>query len=197
MSNSVDLKCFCGQVSGSLEIVPSASFHVHCLCCDCQSYARFLKNQERILDEHGGSELFQTYPSLMKITAGAEHIAGVQLAPKGIYRWYASCCNTPVANTLGKASVPFVGVSVKFMCFANEQEKLSALGPVTLKAFGKYAVDEMPKDAHPRFPPSFLPKILWFMFKGKIGGKNKPSPFFAGDKPVSDVQRLAVTPAGK
>lgn len=191
MSKTVNLKCFCGQVEGALQVEPRSSFHVHCLCCDCQAFAGFLGNQERILDEHGGSELFQTYPAYLTITQGQQFVRAVQLAPKGIYRWYASCCNTPIANTLGKASIPFVGVSVKLMQFASEQEKLEVLGPVTVKAFGKYALGEMPKDAHPRFPLSFLPKVLWFMLKGKLGGKHKPSAFFSGDKPVVDIQRLA------
>ncbi|MBU2887642.1 hypothetical protein KO507_17890 [Gilvimarinus agarilyticus] len=193
MASTVELKCFCGQLRGSLQVVPSSSFHVHCLCCDCQKYAEVLGAKERILDEHGGSELFQTYPAFLKITQGHEHISCVQLEPKGIYRWYASCCNAPLANTMGKASVPFVGVSVKLMQFAGEDEKRRALGPVCLKAFGKYAVGEaMPVDVHPRFPVSFMPRILWFMLKGALSGKAKPSPFFADGRPVAKVLRAGV-----
>ncbi|MFT5422119.1 MAG: hypothetical protein ACI9D5_002886 [Candidatus Endobugula sp.] len=35
----------------------------------------------------------------------------------------------------------------------------------------------MPKDAYSNFPISFMPKILGFMTKGMLGGKNNPSPF--------------------
>jgi hypothetical protein len=58
----------------------------------------------------------------------------------------------PLANTLRSANIPFVGISVKLMQFADEQQKLEVLGPVLMKAFGRYAIGDMPADAHPRFP---------------------------------------------
>ncbi|MDO3381817.1 DUF6151 family protein [Gilvimarinus algae] len=183
----VELECSCGTVKGRLKVVPGSFFHVHCLCRDCQKFAGYLQNKDKILDEHGGSELFQTYPAYMEITEGQEQIRGVQLTHKGIYRWYCDCCKLPLANTLRSAKVPFVGVSVKLMKFASEQQKIDILGPVTLKAFGKYAIGDMPKDAHMRFPRTFLPKILAFMAKGFLGAKSRPSPFFIGDAPVAKV----------
>lgn len=84
-----------------------------------------------------------------------------------------------------------MGVSVKFMQFVNEQEKMETLGPITMKAFGKYSIGEMPKDAHPRFPISYMPKILGFMLKGVLGKKNSPSPFFKGREPVAKANVLS------
>lgn len=191
MTTSVDLKCNCGKVKGSLEIMRASFFHVHCLCCDCQNFAKHLNQQENILDKHGGTELLQTYPNLMKITQGQDKMACIQHTEKGIYRWYTTCCNTPIANTMNKAKMPFVGVLVKNMQFVDEAEKLEALGPVTMKAFGKYAIGEMPKDAHPKFPLSYLPKIIGFMIKGILGKKNTPSPFFTDDMPVAKPKVLS------
>ncbi|MFC1748724.1 DUF6151 family protein [Pseudomonadota bacterium] len=190
MSKTVNLKCLCGTVKGTLNIVQGSFFHVHCLCCDCQSFASYLGNKENILDEHGGSEIFQTYPTFMKITEGNEKIGCVQLREKGLYRWHTTCCNMPLANTMNSSKVPFVGVSVKLMQFSNEAEKIETLGPVIMKAFGKYAIGEMPKDAHSKFPFSFMPKILGFMFKGMLTRKNNPSPFFKYGKPVSKANVL-------
>lgn len=190
MVSKVALACACGAVKGELNVVAGDYFHVHCLCCDCQRYAEHLGNQAAMLDEYGATELFQTYPAYMKITQGHEYIQAVQLTPKGIYRWHTRCCQMPVANTVKSAGVPFVGVSVAFMQFASEQEKLAVLGPVTLKAFGKYAKGKMPEDAHPRFPLSFMPKILGFMIKGRLTGKHKPSPFFNATNPVAPVRTL-------
>jgi len=48
----------------------------------------------------------------------------------------------------------------------------------------------MPKDAHSKFPFSFMPKILGFMFKGMLTRKNNPSPFFKYGKPVSKANVL-------
>jgi len=185
MSKIVDLKCACGKVKGTLKVVPGAFFHVHCLCCDCQDFAVKLNNKDTVLDEHGGSELFQTYPTFMEITEGQEQIACLQLTDKGLYRWHTQCCNMPLANTMSSSKVPFVGVSVKLMQFANEQEKITMLGPVMMKAFGKYSIGETPKDVHTKFPISYMPKILGFMLKGILTRKNKPSPFFKQGKPVA------------
>lgn len=184
MSHTVELKCSCGSVKGSLKVVPRSYFHAHCLCIDCQNFARHLDNEKNILDEHGGSEVFQTYPSYLKISEGHEHIGCIKFAPKGLLRWHTQCCNMPLANTMGSSGIPFVGVSVKLMKFSGEQEKLDILGPVTLKAFGKYAIGEMPRDAHERFPRSFMLKIMGFMLKGLLLRKNTPSPFFKGKEPT-------------
>jgi len=187
VSNIVELECLCGTVKGTIKVLPGAFFHVHCLCCDCQKFASYLNNKENILDEHGGSELFQTYPNFMKITEGQDKIRGVQLGRKGLYRWHTACCNMPIANTMSSSKIPFVGVSVKLMKFDDEHGKNEILGPVTIKAFGKYSVGDMPKDAHPRFPISFMPKILGFMLKGMLRKRNTPSPFFNGNEPVVKV----------
>jgi len=191
MTNSVvNLSCSCGAVKGHLKVIDGSFFHVHCLCCDCQSFASYLKNEEKILDEHGGTELFQTYPAYMEITEGQENIGCVQLREKSLYMWHTTCCNMPLANTMNSSKVPFVGVSVKLMQFNNEHEKLKVLGPVTMKAFGKYAKGEMPKDAYHKFPFSFMPKIISFMLKGKFTKKNNPSPFFRDGEPVTKAKVL-------
>ncbi len=185
MSKIVKLKCLCGTVRGTLKIVRKSSFHVHCLCCDCQSFASHLNNKKKILDKHGGSELFQTYPAFMTITDGLNKIACVQLKEKGLYRWHTTCCNMPVANTMNSSKVPFIGVSVKFMELAGEKEKLEVLGPVAVKAFGKYAIGKVPQDVHIKFPLSFLPKIFSFMLKGLFNKKGSPSPFFKDGQPIA------------
>jgi len=191
VSNIVELECLCGTVKGNIKVIPGSFFHVHCLCCDCQQFASHLKNRKNILDEHGGTELFQTYPEFMQITEGHDKIGGIQLKDKGIFRWHTTCCNMPLANTMSSAKVPFVGVSVKLMKFGSGQEKSEALGPVTMKAFGKYSIGEMPIDAHSKFPISFMPKIIGFMLKGMFSKRNIPSPFFNGKETVAKVEVLS------
>jgi len=184
MSNIINLSCTCGTVKGKLKVVDGSFLLIHCLCCDCQSFASYLGNEENILDEHGGTELFQTYPAHMEITEGKENIGCVQLREKGAYRWHTTCCNMPLANTLTSPKVPFVGVSAKLMQFDNEQDKLRVIGPVKMKAFGKHAKGKMPQDAHPKIPLSIMPKLLGFMLRGVFGKKNIPSPFFRNREPV-------------
>lgn len=190
MSNVVNLSCACGTVRGKLNVVNGSFFHIHCLCCDCQSFASYLNNEERILDESGGTELLQTYPAYMKITEGQEKAGCVQLRERGLYRWHTTYCNMPLANTMNSSKIPFVGVSVKLIQFDNEREKLEILGPVAMKAFGKYAIGEKPTDAHPKFPISYVPKIMGFMLKGIFGKKNRPSPFYRDGEPVAKAKIL-------
>lgn len=190
MLNTIALECLCGTVKGKLNVVPGEYFHVHCLCSDCQLFASHLNNKEKILDKYGGSELFQTYPNLISFYEGQAKIACVQLRDKGLYRWHTTCCNMPLANTMKSAKIPFVGLSVKLMKFSNEQEKTKAIGPVLIKAFGKSAIGEMPKDAHAKFPLSYMPKIIAFMLKGMFKKKHTPSPFFNGNAPITKIQKL-------
>ena len=190
MSNTVALECSCGTVKGELKVVKGSFFHAHCLCCDCQKMAAYLDNKENILDVHGASEIFQTYPAFMKISEGLDNIGCVQLHPKGIFRWHTTCCNMPLANTMSSSKIPFVGVSVKFMKFTNPQEKIDTLGPVTMKAFGSYSIGHMPHDAHPTFPKSYLPKIMGFMLKGFVYRKNTPSALFNGKIPLVEPKEL-------
>ena len=190
MSNAVNLSCACGAVKGKLKVVEGSFFHVQCLCCDCQRFAAYLNNEDSIVDEHGGTELVQTYPAYLDITEGQENIGCVQLREKGLFRWHTTCCNRPLANTMNSSRVPFVGVFVKLMHFSDEHTKRATLGPVTMKAFGKYAKGEMPKDAHSKFPISYMLKIIGFMLKGMLGRKQSPSPFFNHGQPVAKAKIL-------
>lgn len=36
----------------------------------------------------------------------------MRLSPRGLFRWYARCCDTPICNTLARPGLPFVGVQV-------------------------------------------------------------------------------------
>lgn len=143
------------------------------------------------MDQYGGSELFQTYPAFMKITEGKANIGCVQLRNKGLYRFYTTCCDMPLANTMNSSKIPFVGISVKLMKFSSEQEKFNVLGPVTMKAFGKYSLGEIQKGVHSKFPMSYIPKVLIFMLKGLVGKKYNPSPFFNRKEPVVEVNLLS------
>jgi len=191
MSKIINLQCLCGTVKGTLKVDVKSQLHIQGLCCDCQNFAGHLNNKEHILDAHGSFELVQTYPAHMTIDEGKDKICATQLTAKGIVRWSTSCCNMPLANTLNSSKIPFVGIPVQLMQFTSEQNKQDILGPITMKAFGKYAIGDIPKGAHHTFPKSYLPKIMAFMLKGFILRKNTPSPFFNGKEPVAKINILS------
>src|SRR5215471_8304503 len=109
MSKNATLRCSCGRVRGvGTNVSPSTVNRIVCYCDDCQAYLHHLGRAD-LLDAHGGSDIVQVAPACLHYTRGSDLIVGVRLLPKGLYRWYASCCKTPLGNTASPA-IPFVGI---------------------------------------------------------------------------------------
>src|SRR5215204_4669214 len=103
MSPKAELRCRCGEVHGSVtNAAPGAVNRVVCYCDDCQAFLHHLGCAE-LLDASGGTDIVQVAPAALAFDRGAERIAGLRLTPKGLYRWYADCCKTPLGNTLTPA----------------------------------------------------------------------------------------------
>lgn len=123
----VPLSCKCGQFGAVVkDVSPKMGSHVQCHCKDCQAGAQYLGAQDQLLPG-GGTDLFQTTPAHLEITKGAEHLACFRLSPKGLMRWHASCCNTPMFNTLAHQKLAFVGILVPSM---QGEEAQKAIGKV-------------------------------------------------------------------
>ena len=80
-----------------------------CYCKDCRAFARFLA-QSGVLDASGGIDIVATAPAAVRFTAGSEHVTCMSLSPKGLLRWYASCCRTPLGNTPRNPKVLYAGM---------------------------------------------------------------------------------------
>ena len=105
------LRCQCGALRGTVRgVAPDTVNHVACGCRYCQRYVERLGCASRVLDEHGVSTIFQVSPASLEITEGLEQLESLFQTSWGARRWFASCCNSPLANTLRWRSVPFVGV---------------------------------------------------------------------------------------
>jgi hypothetical protein len=52
----------------------------------------------------------QVAPAWVSFSHGTERLACLRLAPTGMYRFYAECCQTPVGNAIS-ANVPFIGLA--------------------------------------------------------------------------------------
>lgn len=173
MARDVELQCRCGQVHGWLRgASPGAANRVVCYCDDCQAYLHHLGRAE-LLDEHGGSDIVQVAPATLEYDRGREQIEGVRLTAKGLYRWYARCCRTPLGNTV-TPTVPFVGVVVAGLMRAPADE---VLGAPQGRVFGKYAVGEAPPGSQ-RPSPRLLLRMLGKMLAWKLRGRTWPHPFF-------------------
>jgi hypothetical protein len=106
------LQCTCGATHWMIAAEARGS-HIVCYCADCQTFARHLGAEATSLDEAGGTEIFQTLPMHFRLLKGQDNLRMLRLSQKGMYRWYAGCCGTPVANTLTGTGLPFVGAILR------------------------------------------------------------------------------------
>ena len=174
MTRALSVACQCGAFQAEIHDPHAASCnHAICYCKDCQAFAQHLGQGPHVLDFAGGTDLFQTQPSQVRIISGADKLAVLQLAPKGLYRWHTTCCNTALCNTMGTPKLSFVG----FMT-ANIAER-DALPPVTIKYKPEHATAPVPK------PHGSLLRFAGFtirnLLKARITGSWKKNPFFGDD----------------
>jgi hypothetical protein len=151
-----------------------------CYCDDCQAFAHFLGRAEEILDSHGGTEVFQMSPARLELTSGRERLACMRLTPKGLFRWYADCCRTPIGNTAPTRQLPFVGLFVFSMDRGQPPRSLDAeLGPVRARIQARFAVGrpEGPK-VYDGAPLSMVAPIMARLVGWRLRGDHKRSPFF-------------------
>lgn len=103
------LKCKCGAVQGRV-LNGTPSNRVRCYCTDCQAFGRFFGPAAQVLDSQGGMEIVQVCQSRLRFDRGLEHLASIRLTDKGMIRWYAQCCHTPIGNTMPDPKMSFIGL---------------------------------------------------------------------------------------
>jgi hypothetical protein len=181
------LRCRCGKLQGEVEARQVAARAV-CYCKDCQAFARFLKAEDAVLDAAGGTEVEAALPAAVRFSAGVEHLACMSLSPKGIYRWYASCCNTPVGNTPRDPKMPYVGL-VRTCLDASAEELDRALGRARFSANTGSA--KGPVKATPVRAALAVARIGAALLKARLGGGYRDNPFFdASGAPVRSPRVL-------
>ena len=172
------LQCRCGSIKGFVSDPQSAN-RVVCYCKDCQAFAHFLGRGGEILDERGGSDVIQTLPKNVTFTQGIEALACIRLTEKGLLRWYAGCCNTPIGNTLASYKISFIGLV--HTCLETPDRPLQ-------DSFGAIRVWANTNGAKGNPKPKAVgmgATILWFMattIKARINGSYKHTPFFLVNK---------------
>lgn len=173
--------CRCGAVAADVD--PKGGTRAVCYCQSCQRFAA-LTDATDALDAQGGSDLYQVAPENMRMIRGADKLTWVRLTEKGPLRWRTTCCNSPVANTLDRRSIPFVTLmSQRFV----EPDKLP---PVSIRVFRRYATGRVPDDTSGgtvRLMAGFARRAL----KSRLTGGWKRNPFFtASGQPIADGERL-------
>lgn len=164
------LTCSCGAMEWAVAHRAPGT-HIACYCADCQAYAEHL-GQTGWLDDQGGTEIFQTVPHVVTLTRGAEHLSVLRLTPKGLLRWYAGCCGTPIANTLSGPALPFVGLVLR----AGQH----GFGPVRARVNTKAATAPVRSFGTATSGLAVLRRAGMARLRGHASG----APFFDGGRPV-------------
>ncbi|HEX3496097.1 MAG TPA: DUF6151 family protein [Methylocella sp.] len=175
MSMNATLYCRCKEVRGLVtNVSPNAVNRVVCYCVDCQAFLHHLGRAD-LLDAFGGTDIVQIAPASLSFVQGMERIVGLRLTPKGLYRWYASCCRTPLGNTLGPA-IPFVGTVAQ--AFESETQRADDLfGRPIAAIYGKHAVGRVPEGST-RFNLRLIARGIRMVLGWRIRGHTWPHPFF-------------------
>lgn len=168
------IRCRCGTLQAELE--PRHAYaRAACYCGDCQAFARFLGREAEVLDAHGGTDIVATLPASLRFTAGAEHLACMSLSPKGLLRWYAACCRSPIANTPRDPRVAYVGV-VGDSLAATAREKDAVLGPLRIALNAASAQGHVA--ATPLATFAGVLRIMRGLLEARLRGHHRDNPFF-------------------
>lgn len=176
--------CTCGQVQGIIhDVAPHRGNHVKCYCKSCQTAAHVLGHQD-VLDEHGGTEVFQTVPSKIEFQTGIENLACLRLSPKGLLRWHASCCNAPLLTMPSTPKLAVAGLSVARVALENRM----AFGN-NVKHFSTKSAINPPEGFRDRGIKRAVVMVIWRALKAAIR-RDSRAPFFGPDGTISVTPRV-------
>lgn len=177
-TRSIPFGCTCGTVQGVFtDHARARANRVICYCADCQAFAHALGGDE-LLDPQAGSDIIQVAPASLRIVRGQHAVGCLRLTPRGLFRFYAACCNTPLGNCVSSA-IPFVGVHRA--AFRTDSADLDGqVGEARWAVHGETAIGGPPAGS------SGVPWRLTARMLGKIAiwrlyGLGWPHPFFGRD----------------
>lgn len=171
------IQCQCGKVQGVVH-PPKNINRVICYCRDCQAFAHFLGRSTEILDPQGGTEIVQMLPKHLSFDQGGEYLGCMRLTEAGLLRWYTTCCNTPIGNTLPSHRMSFIGVVHN--CLESSDVKLDELctsESAHVNTTGAKG-DPQPK---PTGQVKTIIRNLLMILKARIDGSYQQTPFFEVD----------------
>ncbi len=177
MATTHPLQCRCGTINAVVN-APRSANRVICYCKDCQAFAHFLGRESEVLDGRGGSDIIQVLPKNITFTQGIESLCCIRLTPKGLVRWYAGCCHTPIGNTLATPKLSFIGLV--HTCLEGGGRPLDdAFGPVRawFNTNGARGNPKPRQAGHGAVVSWFIGTVL----RARLNGDYKYTPFFVAD----------------
>jgi len=166
------IQCKCGTVRGQLE---GTGVHnrLICYCTDCRAFAGFLGKTAEALDKQGGTEIVQVAQPRLRFLQGEDRLSAVRLSKKGMVRWYASCCNTPIGNTMADPKVSFIGLIHVSLDHAQMNKDFGTRIAIlnTDTALGETKPTQ-------RGLMRVIARIVWIVVTTRISGRYKNSQLF-------------------
>ncbi|MDF1726566.1 MAG: DUF6151 family protein [Sulfitobacter sp.] len=176
----MDFSCACGGVRGTVQDPgPATGTHALCYCDSCRAAELYLGASDPAGE---GVHIFQTNPDRVTILSGADRLAPISFSEKGLLRWWATCCGTPMFNTMRSARLSFVGIRLPILADP------AAVGPV--RGWG-FIPKESGKTTH-RGLYHILFKAMTRIARQGVTGAWKNTPFFdmTTGKPTAPVEVL-------
>jgi hypothetical protein len=181
-TSSHALHCRCGTLRGRV-LLPAMTDSAICYCKDCQAYARTLEYPLSTLDSNGGTKIVPIHPGQVHFEQGLESLACMSLSEKGLLRWYAQCCGTPIGNTPRNMMVAYVGLV--HTCLASSPRSLEqSFGPVRVHLNTQSATGQVKATQFATFQAMF--SIAASLVTARLSGSYRQTPFFLADsgKPI-------------
>jgi hypothetical protein len=185
------LQCQCGALHGQVSQTERALRGV-CYCTDCRAYSHHIGQASSAHDALGGVEFVATQARHLSFSGGTQHLACLSLSEKGLLRWYASCCNTAIGNTVRNWKFAYVGLV--HTCLKADPSAYE-------RAFPRLQMRVNTKSAVAGAPPGmaigtitalmgFMPRV---MLSGVSGGYRQ-TPFFSAPAGLPVVEVAVLSP---
>ena len=138
-----------------------------------------------MLNDRVGTDVDAIVTKNLSFTQGLENLACMSLTGKGLLRWYASCCTTPVGNTMRNFKLSFVGLV--HTCLEGPSTSLEdSFGPVSMRICTKSAKGTSNPIPERKLGAMF--RILKSLIRSRLDGSYKITPFFSPDRGTPVVE---------
>lgn len=191
LATEYPLRCACGRLKGTLA-AGAKYMRAVCYCRDCQAYAEALGEPGKVLDANGGTDVVASLQAHVRFTDGAGQLACLSLTERGLLRWYAACCDTPIANTPRDPKISYVGII--HTALGRDARRLdSTFGPPRLATNVGTARGAVASSGIRTLTATL--RIITRVVRARIDGSWRRSPFFDNDlrpvvKPRVSAMRL-------
>lgn len=178
-------QCRCGTVQGEIAHA-QRGVRGTCYCGDCQAYAHLIGQAPQVLDPLGGTDIVAVQARNVRLASGTQGLGCLSLSPRGLLRWYARCCNTPLANTTRDWKLAYMGMV--HTCLREPQPLEASFPEVQMRVHTRSAKDA-PPPAAAIAGKARLARLMLGLTASRLSGGYRSTPLFdAYGHPVVPVE---------